>query len=69
MVAASLMTIGVVMLASTEATLDQSLVERLSLGSPFGRQVAVAIGACLVMVVCSRIGPGVFRWHGCGIWA
>ena len=63
MVAASLMTIGVVMLASTEAMLDQSLVERLSLETPFARQVAVAIGSCLVMVVCSRIGPGVFRWR------
>jgi len=49
-VAASLTTIGVVMLASTGATLDQSLVERLSLETLFGRQVALAVGSCLVMV-------------------
>lgn len=39
------------------------LVERLSLGTPLGRQAAVAVGSCLVMVVCSRIGPGFFRWR------
>ncbi len=67
LVAAALMTLGVVMLASTGATLEQSLFETTSWRAPVVRQVAFVGVGLVVMLVCGRIGPGVLLWR-VGSW-
>jgi len=61
--AAALMTLGVVMAASTAAGLDHSLLDAGSWKGPLGRQAAFAGAACVVMLLCSRLDIGALRWR------
>lgn len=62
-IAAALMTVGVVMASSTGVSLDRSLIEAGSWHGPFGRQAVFAVGACVVMLVFSRLDAGLLRWR------
>ncbi len=63
-IAAALMTVGVVMRASTAAELDQSLTGHFAWNGPVMRQLCFAIAGVCVMLIFSRIDPVLFRWRG-----
>ncbi len=62
-VAGALMTLGVVMLCSTGATLDRSVFDSASWRTPPLRQAAFAVGGVLVMLAGARIGPRFLAWR------
>lgn len=49
-----LMLIGLVMVASTSASLDRSLLESPFLGTPFGRQTLFVLAGLVVLLITSR---------------
>ena len=53
--ATSLLAIGVVMVASTSASLDRSLFGASLWRTPFGRQLIFALAGFVVMVITSRL--------------
>ncbi len=55
-VAAALMTIGVVMIASTSASLQHSILRVDFWKTTFGRQTLYVVAGFLVMLVCARFG-------------
>ena len=68
LVAASLMTIGIVMVASTSANLDHTLFDSGRGAGPVLRQVSFVAVGLVVMLICGRVGPQMFRWRS-GSWA
>ncbi len=67
-IAAALMTVGVVMRASTAAELDQSLRGHFAWNGPVVRQLCFAVAGVLVMLLFSRIDPAFFRWRGLALF-
>ena len=65
--AAALMTVGVVMAASTAVSLDRSLLTSGSWRGPFGRQALYVLAACVTMLVASRCDVRLLRWRP-GSW-
>lgn len=65
--AAALMTVGVVMQASTGLQPGRSLYEAASWRAPVVRQAAFTAVGVVVMLACGWVGPCVFRWRR-GSW-
>jgi cell division protein FtsW len=62
-VAGALMTVGVVMRASTSASLDESFAKQMAWNGPVVKQAAFAAMGFLVMLACSRFDVGLLRWR------
>lgn len=58
-----LMAVGVIMVASTSASLERSLLGSLSWGSPLVRQALTAAVGVVLMIGGARLGPDAFRWR------
>ncbi|HNQ22102.1 MAG TPA: putative peptidoglycan glycosyltransferase FtsW [Phycisphaerae bacterium] len=63
LIACALMAIGVVMVASTSASLDHSLFGPRWWLTPFGRQVIFALFGLGLMVATARLTPAVVSWR------